>query len=721
MKKIFNIFRQDLKSVTRNLIIFAVVIGITILPALYAWFNIASNWDPYINTGDLSFAVCTLDKGYNFKGLDIKAGDKIVEGLKANPKMGWDFVDSEEEAQNGVEDGKYYAAVVIPANFSENLLSITNGKFNQAKLQYYVNEKTNAIAPKITDKGIEAIQESVDATYVSTIAESIAKILNVTNEELKGDKVKLAEKLKTSLTNAKSDIDSAKESIDLLIATLDSIADLIKTNQNMLPKIQSAITKAGVVAGDIKSTLQATQNTTQQLTSTIQDLIDSGDAHMQNISSSLNDAFANVSGDANAVADKLGKVKTLNQTKIELNNRLISVFQRVQDNLGIDCSKAIARLNKANDKQQAIIDKINSICDNIKNTGKIPENAKSELDSLVSQANNELSGLKTEYSTLKGKIDNAISTSFSSLDKISEFTQSIDVENGDLSSAFKTGLTSVDDLKNVLTQLKAAFDKLNTKVDNTIKRIGNIENDDSLESMLLPIIENPESLGEFISAPVSYDRNRVFPVENYGSAMAPFYSSLALWVGGVVLVAVLNVELTPKDRKRLGKANSTQMFFGRYLMFFFLSEIQALIIALGDLFFLKIQCDNMPLFIISCLISSFVYSLIIYSLTITFSVIGKALAVIILILQVAGSGGTFPIELLPAPYQAIAPFLPFKYGINAIRETVAGLDMNVYLKNMGMLLLFVIPALLVGLLLRKPCIKIMNFFNRKIEQSDLII
>ncbi len=721
MKKIFKIFRQDLKSMTKNLIIFVVVIGITILPALYAWFNIAANWDPYSNTGDLSFAVCSLDKGYNFKGLDIKAGDKIIEGLKANDKMGWEFVDDAEDAKKGVEDGKYYAAVVIPENFSENLLSITNGKFNQAKLQYYVNEKKNAIAPKITDKGIQAMQESVDATYVSTIAETIAKVFNVTNEELKGDKVKLADKLTTSLTNAKADIESAKESIDLLIATLDSIEELIKTNQDMLPKIQSAITKAGVVAGDIKSTLQATQNTTQQLTSTIQDLIDSGDAHMENISNALDDAFANVSGDANTVADKLNKIKKPNELKIELNNRLISVFQRIQDNLGVDCSKAINALTRANAKQQAIIDKINSICDNIKKTGKIPENAKAELDGLLSQANTELAAVKTEYSTLKGKIDTAINNSYGTLDKISEFAQTVDVENGDLNSAFKSGLTSIASLKKVLVELKDAFDKLEVKTDKTIKRIGDVKNDDSLENMLLPIIEDPQALGEFISAPVDYDTNRVFPIENYGSAMSPFYSSLALWVGGVVLVAVLNVDLTKRDRKKLGKANSTQLFFGRYVIFFVLSQIQALIIALGDVFFLKVQCVDLPLFILSCMVSAFVYSLIIYSLTITFSVIGKALAVIILIMQVAGSGGTFPIEVLPGPYKAIAPFLPFKYGINAIRETVAGVNMDAYLKNMGMLLLFIIPALVLGLVLRKPCIKIISFFNKNIEQSDLVI
>ena len=170
MKSIWRIFRNDIRSVTKNLIVFVVIVGISILPALYAWFNIASNWDPYSNTGNLAFAVCNNDKGIEYKAVKITAGDKIVENLKQNDKMGWVFVDSASEAEEGVKTGEYYAAIVIPEDFSENLLSVTTGKFEQSKLEYYVNEKKNAIAPKITDKGISALEESIDSAYVDTLA-----------------------------------------------------------------------------------------------------------------------------------------------------------------------------------------------------------------------------------------------------------------------------------------------------------------------------------------------------------------------------------------------------------------------------------------------------------------------------------------------------------------------------------------------------------------------
>ena len=379
MKCIGRIFRQDLKSLSKNLIIFAVVIGITVLPALYAWFNIAANWEPYSNTGEIPFAVCSLDKGYSYKGVKINAGEKIIDNLKQNDKMGWEFVEN-EEATEGVENGKYYASVIIPENFSENLLSLVTGEFKQAKLQYYVNEKINAIAPKITDKGVSAIQESIDATYVSTIAETIASTLNITNEELESGKENLSEKIISALETAKTETDSAKESIDLLIATLDSIDSLIKSNQEMLPSIEDTLSKAGVVAGDIKSTLKAAQETAAQLTSTIEELVSNGNTYVENVSAQLDEAFGTVSDDADAIANKFVRIKTINEKKIAVNNRLLSIFEGIEKRLGIKCTKVINRLNKANEKQQKIIDKVVEISDNIKSTGAFPKNAKAELE-----------------------------------------------------------------------------------------------------------------------------------------------------------------------------------------------------------------------------------------------------------------------------------------------------------------------------------------------------
>ena len=502
MKKIFSVFRLDLKSLTKNLIVFVVVIGITILPALYAWFNIAANWDPYSSTGELPFAVCTLDKGYEFKGLKINAGEKIVENLKQNDKMGWTFVD-EDDAKKGVEDGKYYAAVVIPEDFTENLLSVTTGGFKQANLQYYVNEKKNAIAPKITDKGISAIQESVDATYVSTIAETIATTLNISESELKDNKDKIAEKITSALTTAKSDVASFNSSIDLLITTLDSVNDLIKSNKEMLPTVQQSLSNVGVVTDDVKGMITSTQNMSAQLTTVIDNLITSGDSYAQSVSSQLDDAFSTISTDANAVAAKISKIEVINQAKIAVNNKLLSIFNAIQSNLGVDCSKVTAKLTSANEKQNAIIAKIDSICDAIKSTGAVPANAKAELEQQITDADAEMTAVSSEFSAIKSGIDSALTGSFSKLDSVAAFAQTLSGTTGQIDTAFDNATATVDDLKSVLTNLKTYLTNLTTRIDLTVKKVDELKNDDTLESIILPIIEDPEGLGEFLSAPVS--------------------------------------------------------------------------------------------------------------------------------------------------------------------------------------------------------------------------
>lgn len=721
MKKIFRIFRLDLKSVTKNLIVFVVVIGITILPALYAWFNIASNWDPYSNTGNLPFAVYSEDKGYSYKTLKINAGDSIIEALKENDQMGWEFVDSEDEATDGVKSGKFYAAIIIPEDFSVDLLSITTGDFKQAKLEYYVNEKKNAVASLITKEGIEAIEGSIGSTYVDSLTKTIATALSLTEDEFDSSKEELSDKIITSLKDTKTDITTFNSSVDVMITTLDSIDDLIDTNKDLIPTIQSTLSSAGVFTTDISTTLSNTQGVASQISTSISGLVDNGETYMGSVSDQLDTAFSEFSDDADSLADKLQSVEVINKKIISVNNVVIGILTNIQSNLGIDCSKALTALNNANSKQNAIIDKIDGICDTISSTGKIPANAKSDLDDLISDANTEIADVESEYNAIKSDIDSKMSDSFSALDDVTDFLQTINSGTDQLNTTFDSAKTANSNLKDVLQNLKTFLNTVNDKIDTMITKVEDIEGSNLIENIITPIIENPDSLGKFVSSPVSYDTNSEYHLDNYGSAMAPFYSALALWVGGIVLVAVLNVDLTKKDQKKLGKANSVQLFFGRYMIFFVICEIQALIIALGDLFFLKIECKNHILFILTCMLSSFIYSLIIYSLTITFSVIGKALAVIILIMQVAGSGGTYPVEVLPAPFQAIAPFLPFYYGINALRETVCGVDMSSYLHDIAILSLYIIPALLLGLLLRKPCIKIIAFFNHKIEESDLVI
>ena len=720
MKKMFRILKHDLKNASRNMIIFVVIIGITILPALYAWFNIAANWDPYGNTKDLPFAVVSEDAGYQYKTIHINAGDSIIDGLQKNKKMGWKFTNA-KDAKDGVRDGKYYAAVIIPKEFSEDLLSIVSGKFKQAKLEYFVNEKKNAIAPKITDKGVQAIEESIGEAYVDTLGKTLATTMGLVGDEFEAKKGKVINRIVDDLKSAKGDIKVFKKSVNVLINTLDSIDDLVKSTKDLQPTIEKSLTKAGIFNQDVKGIISSTKGTASQVTSSLEGILNSSSNYMTSATDKVDEAFNEIDKDASKAAEKLSKAEVFNQKIISVNNKVISILEDMQSNLGLDCRKAISKLEAANKKEQAVIDKIENACETIRKTGKLPKNVQSQIKKTMNDAERAVTTAESQYVSLKPKVDKLVNKSFSVLDDVSEFINVLKAGPEQVNVVLDNSLDASANLKKALKDLKSFLTTVDKRIDKVIVKVKDVKGENVIENVIMPIIKDPDALGKFISAPVSYNAHREFALDNYGSAMAPFYTSLALWVGGVVLVAVINVELNKKEKEELDNPSTTQSFFGRYLLFLLLGQIQALIIALGDLFFLKIQCANKPMFVLTCMISSLVYTLIIYALTITFTVIGKALAVIILVIQIAACGGTFPVEVLPAAYKVISPFLPFRYGVNAMRETVAGMDWGHYWQYIGLLLVFILVALFLGLILRRPCMKIIAFFNKNVEESDLVI
>ena len=228
---------------------------------------------------------------------------------------------------------------------------------------------------------------------------------------------------------------------------------------------------------------------------------------------------------------------------------------------------------------------------------------------------------------------------------------------------------------------------------------------------------DPESYGAFFAEPVLVTTEEVYAISNYGSAMTPFYSVLALWVGGTILVALVKVKAEPTDLKNV---KPYQLYFGRYLLFFVLGQIQAAIIVLGDIYLLKSQILYPEMFWFAASLASFTFTLLIYSLALAFGDIGKAAAVVIMVIQIAGSGGTFPIELLPEIYRNIYIFFPFPYAINAMRETIGGMYGNDYMKYLAQLLIFAAAALLIGLVIRLPFVRINHFVEKRMEDTELM-
>ena len=175
-----------------------------------------------------------------------------------------------------------------------------------------------------------------------------------------------------------------------------------------------------------------------------------------------------------------------------------------------------------------------------------------------------------------------------------------------------------------------------------------------------------------------------------------------------------------QDPAGLVNVKPRHLFFGRYLTFFLLGQIQAAIVVIGDIHLLHSQVLEPGLFYLVAVLASFTFTLLIYSLAISFGDLGKALAVVVMVLQIAGSSGTFPIEMLPQVYQNIYIFFPFPYAINAMRETVAGMYGSAYITNLAQLMIFVVAALVIGLVIRIPFMKINHFVEERMEDTGMM-
>lgn len=238
MRTVWQVFLRDCRRILRNPVAVVVTLGVAMLPSLYAWFNILANWDPYSATGNLQVAVANEDQGTtNDLVGHLDAGRQVVKKLKQNDELGWRFVDNEEQAVHGVETGGYYAAIVLPKDFSASLVESVTGTSKQPKIKYYVNEKKNAIAPKITDTGATEIDEQINSTFVTAVADAVAT-------EVK----RSAQATTQSLDGAQSDV----------------IADL-NTTIDQLNSVRDELTHMSTSLSDAETTIAKAQDTNKQI------------------------------------------------------------------------------------------------------------------------------------------------------------------------------------------------------------------------------------------------------------------------------------------------------------------------------------------------------------------------------------------------------------------------------------------------------------------------
>ena len=726
MKNIFLIFKNDVMKIHKNVIAMIVIMGITVIPTLYAWFNISASWDPYGNTGELKLAVASDDKGYTGELIAVKInmGDQILSSLHKNKQFNWVFTDS-KTAQKGVKSGKYYAAIVIPKDFSQKMMSVFSSNTEHPDLTYYQNEKENAIAPIITGKGATAVQKQINETFIETVAQTALDAFQIVSSAAQeaGDD-SMVDHLIDNLNQMGTDLGSVAGTVQSLSDMTDSAITMLNTTTEFLQESGSG-TKSSVSSLE-NSDLSSLTSLVSGTSKTISDALTQNASFYTAVSDAVDNALDSYNSDAQAASNALTSVSSRVQTVIDEYTKLSDALTAIANEhpeLTI-LNDAVTSINQkiqlAIDRQTAIRDKINAAAEALPTATANAAELKSELDALIAQATSSVTEVKTTYeNNVKGNLDSLSANLDSTTGSISSMLGDLDksIQNiAGVTGSASNGLTGLQKtLSNSAELLNEASEKL-TSLAATLSS----EDSKDLSAVTNLLSEDPETIASFLSSPVKLDEKKIYPIENYGSAMTPFYSTLAIWVGAVVMAAMLKVTVADSTKKKLFHPKEYQLYIGRILLLIIIGFMQSALICLGDLFFLGIQCKHPVMFVLTGMFTSFVYVNLIYALTVSFGDIGKAIAVVLMVMQVAGSGGTFPIQCAPKFFQVVYPLLPFTHSMNAMRECIAGFYGTTYAAEIGKLAIYLVPSLLLGLLLRKPIIKMNDAFMEKLESTHLI-
>ena len=724
MKTTLQIFKRDCKRLLRNPVAMLVVIGVCILPSLYAWFNIAANMDPYSNTKGIKVAIASNDTGACSDELSLNAGASLIEQLEKNDSLGWTFVD-EDAAIEGVKSGKYYAAIVIPENFSESLLSIISGEPQNPVLDYYVNEKKNAIAPKITDTGAGTIQQEINDTFSNVAAETISNLIIKSVSKVSGNMSDMNTETLRSISNIQKNLDDYQTTLKNFQETVKSSSSIIADTQSSLDSVNTAALSGAKTLSSASDVLNTSRSAIGTFSSTFSQSLSDGDQLLSNIYGSASDKLGTIENDMQTINGNISNSIASVQNLVDLNKEVINDLYAMtahisNEELVAALNSKIADLESQNAKLQELVNSLRTGNDNITTALNGASTARTQLSTLVSQSKQSLRDYQNSMDqTLLPTLNQSLDT-FSTLSgSLSATMNGISPSITQLKSILGQLDSSLKDSASVLNSTGTALQTVNDKLSSLTTDLKALQSSSAYQQFLSLKGIDADGISTFMSSPVTVDTEVLYDVKNYGSAMTPFYTNLALWVGGLILVSIFKQEVDFDEK--IPNATATQCYFGRFLLFLVIGLIQSVIVCVGDIWLIKAQCNEPAAFIFAGMVCSVVYVSLIYAMALAFKHIGKALCVLLVILQIPGSSGTYPIEMMPAFFQNLHPLLPFSYGISAMREAIAGMYAHNYRRNLLIMLVFLGIAFLIGLGLRPLLMNLNYLFDRRLAVTDLML
>ena len=695
MKNIIEIFRKDIKEVFRKTNTWIIIVGLIFLPSMYAWPNILSSWDPYGHTNNIKVAVTSEDEGAAVDGKELNLGNSLVEGLKNNKNLDWQFVSNKQEAEDGVRIGNYYASIVVPKNFSQDMTSVSRTEPQRATIEYTVNEKINAISPKITNSGASAIANNISKNFVETANGIIFEKLHEAGIKFE-ENLPSIEKAKEEIFKLNDNFFTYESTLSELIAKVEYGHNILNNVQNTLPEIDRVATNSIMIADKAGITINNIQGFNERL--------------LPIINNHLN-VVEEVSKEANVIAKELqqkpDKTEEIKARQKALDSRLQASTERLQlvknifeyfNKLSSErlFNNQLERVTTLSNDITTIKEVNNNIYNKMDHYDEIADTVKEEFVNKSARVNEVSSNMNSKLNVeVAPLISQVLSKAEVNIDKVSGIIAGAQGELPAVERKLSETEVKISNAYGKLLSLQAQMPSAKSKIQKLTDEIKKADSGIDKNQLFNLLKVDYKQQAEFFANPVKLQENKLYHIENYGSAMTPFYTVLSIWVGSLLMSSLLTTKVEDEEKKY----KPYQKYFGRGLLFVIISLFQTLIITLGDMYVLGTQATSPYRFVLYALLISLLFSSIIYTIVCILGNVGKAVCIVLLVLQLGSSGGTFPIQMTSEFFQALYPKVPFTYSIGLLREAVGGVYIPAVERDIKILFIYLIVVLVGGAIL----------------------
>lgn len=717
MKNALLVFKRDIKSIIRNPVAIIIIIGICIIPSLYAWVNIKACWNTYENTSTIPIAIVNNDKGATLNDKGINVGEDVVNELKANKEIGWEFV-SEKEANLGLVDGTYYAMIEIPEDFSEDLTSIVSGEIVNPEIIYKVQTKSNPVAVKIAGAAKTNLIDEVTSEFIETVNQTIFSTANEIGKKVDENKDKII-KLKDSIILLDENMDLVLSSLEGANSTSVNVSDFLTQIEETIPTLVNGLEEAININNETEISVENSKNILNSSIDNIGLTLETIEDANERMQTQL-EALQNVSGNKllSEIKSTLNDINKTIKTLDESISSTINFLENINSNIqNTEISNLIVSLKNLQGKLENEQEEIKSLQQNITSTEQdLSAILNTPINNLIDINNNVIGVIEQYNSNVKPQLNTIVDSLITSIDDANYVIKQSEGLVKEIDNFLNTATDGSALAAEMSQKLYESLQGFKDPIHVLSEKLKLVENND-LVSIVSILQSNPSFMGDFIAEPFNIKDEPIYEIPNYGSAMAPVYTVLALWVGGLMLTAILKTEVPDFE----GSENITlrQKYFGKMITFVVLALIQGLIVSVGNKVILKVYTVNTPLMILVALASSFTFSIIIYTLVATFGNVGKALSIIFMIVQLAGSGGTYPIQVDPLIFRILQPFFPFTYSLGGFREAIAGPLASSVIVDFLVLGIIAILFIVFGFYFKEPLHPIVSKFERKFKESGI--